>query len=180
MGLLTEGTPLTWEETKKLASHVREHGIIQFINVYKKLKERKGDVLKWGDEIEYIIVKFSDEKKEAKVSLRAEEILPVLNEEEQQNPDTVKFLWRPEFAAYMIEGTPGQPYGGTLAHFNIVETNMRMRRQEATKLLKKDECVMSLTSFPRYVVSKLFVHVFIASRALPFFKHLYQFKSRKV
>lgn len=39
-------------------------------------------------------------------------------------------LWRPEFASYMIEGTPGQPYGGLLAHFNIVETNMKQRRDE--------------------------------------------------
>lgn len=149
MGLLTEGTPLSWEETKKLASHVREHGINQFINIYKKLKERKGDVLKWGDEIEYIIVKFNDEKKEAKVSLRAEELLAILNEKEHQNPNTVKYLWRPEFAAYMIEGTPGQPYGGTLAHFNIVESNMKLRRLEASELLQEQECLMSITSFPR-------------------------------
>ncbi|XP_066138172.1 glutamate--cysteine ligase [Euwallacea fornicatus] len=149
MGLLTEGTPLTWEETKKLVPHVREHGINQFINIYKKLKERKGDVLKWGDEIEYIVVKFDNQKKEAKVSLKAEELLTILNEREHQNPDTVKYLWRPEFAAYMIEGTPGKPYEGTLAHFNVVEANMRMRRHEATELLKAEECLMSLTSFPR-------------------------------
>ncbi|CAG9771333.1 unnamed protein product [Ceutorhynchus assimilis] len=149
MGLLTEGTPLTWEETKKLAEHVREHGIIQFINLYKRLKERKGDVLKWGDEIEYIIIKFDDENKKARVSLRGEEILNVLNQEEQNHPDTVKCLWRPEFAAYMIEGTPGQPYGGTLAHFNVVESNMKLRKQEATELLKDKEYLMSLTSFPR-------------------------------
>ncbi|KAF7271477.1 glutamate--cysteine ligase [Rhynchophorus ferrugineus] len=149
MGLLTEGTPLSWEETKQLASHVREHGINQFINIYKKLKERKGDILKWGDEIEYIIVKFQHEKKEAKVSLRAEEMLAILNEREYQSPDTVKVLWRPEFAAYMIEGTPGKPYGGTLAHFNVVESNMRMRRQEASELLRENECLMTLTSFPR-------------------------------
>ena len=30
----------------------------------------------------------------------------------------------------MIEGTPGQPYGGLLAHFNIVEANMKYRRDE--------------------------------------------------
>lgn len=149
MGLLTEGTPLSWEETKKLAPHVREHGINQFINLYKKVKERKGDVLKWGDEIEYIIVKFQHEKKEAKVSLRAEEMLAILNEREYQSPDTVKVLWRPEFAAYMIEGTPGKPYGGTLAHFNVVESNMKMRRQEASELLKENECLMTITSFPR-------------------------------
>lgn len=51
MGLLTEGSPLSWAETKELANHVRKHGIIQFINLYKNLKDRQGDVLKWGDEV---------------------------------------------------------------------------------------------------------------------------------
>lgn len=51
MGLLSEGSPLSWEETKKLSDHVRKHGVIQFINLYKKLKDRQGDVLKWGDEV---------------------------------------------------------------------------------------------------------------------------------
>lgn len=35
--------------------------------------------------------------------------------------------WRPEYAAYMIEGTPGKPYGHRMAHFNMVEANMRLR-----------------------------------------------------
>ncbi|KAL2725268.1 glutamate--cysteine ligase catalytic subunit [Vespula squamosa] len=150
MGLLSEGSPLTWEETKKLSDHVRKHGIIQFINIYKKLRDRQGDVLKWGDEVEYVLVKFDDVAKTAKLSLRAEEILKVLNEKEQKDPLNVKSLWRPEYGAYMIEGTPGKPYGGLLAHFNVVEANMRYRRQEATKLLKHGEVLMSLTNFPRY------------------------------
>lgn len=58
-------------------------------------------------------------------------------------------MWRPEYGAYMIEGTPGKPYGGLLAHFNVVEANMRYRRQEASELLHDDEVVMSLTNFPR-------------------------------
>lgn len=61
----------------------------------------------------------------------------------------VKSLWRPEYAAYMIEGTPGQPYGGLLAHFNVVEANMRYRRQEVSALLDPDEVIISLTNFPR-------------------------------
>lgn len=61
----------------------------------------------------------------------------------------VKSLWRPEYGAYMIEGTPGHPYGGLLAHFNVVEANMRYRRQEVSELLPPGEFVMSLTSFPR-------------------------------
>lgn len=149
MGLLTEGSPLSWAETKKLTDHVRHHGIIQFINLYKQLRDRQGDVLKWGDEVEYIIVKLDHEKKAAKVSLRANEILAQLNVKEQENPDNLKCLWRPEYGAYMIEGTPGKPYGGLLAHFNIVEANMRYRREEVEQLLNEGEVIMSLTSFPR-------------------------------
>ena len=51
MGLLSQGSPLNWEETKKYADHIRKHGIIQFLNIYNKLKERQKDVLKWGDEV---------------------------------------------------------------------------------------------------------------------------------
>lgn len=63
----------------------------------------------------------------------------------------VKSLWRPEYGSYMIEGTPGKPYGGLLAHFNIVEANMRYRRDEAQQLLGPDEVLMTITNFPRYV-----------------------------
>ena len=58
-------------------------------------------------------------------------------------------LWRPEYAAYMIEGTPGKPYGGLTAHFNVVEANMRFRREEVSEFLEEDEIIMSVTTFPR-------------------------------
>lgn len=56
MGLLSEGSPLSWEETKKLTEHVRQHGVEQFINLFAKLRDRTGDVLKWGDEVCYSIL----------------------------------------------------------------------------------------------------------------------------
>ncbi|XP_012278557.1 glutamate--cysteine ligase catalytic subunit [Orussus abietinus] len=149
MGLLSEGSPLDWEETKRLTDHVRRHGVIQFINLYKRLRDRQGDVLKWGDEVEYMLVKFDDEAKTAKLSLHAMERLATLNEKEHRDPLSVKSLWRPEYGAYMLEGTPGKPYGGLLAHFNVVEANMRYRRQEASMVLPPGEVLMSLTSFPR-------------------------------
>lgn len=49
----------------------------------------------------------------------------------------------------MIEGTPGKPYGGLMAHFNVVEANMRYRRQEASELLQEGETLLSVTNFPR-------------------------------
>ncbi|XP_034183693.2 glutamate--cysteine ligase isoform X2 [Osmia lignaria lignaria] len=96
-----------------------------------------------------MLVKFDDEAKTAKLSLRAVEILKTLNEKEHNDPDNIKSLWRPEYGAYMLEGTPGKPYGGLLVHFNIVEANMKYRRQEASKLLRPNEVLMSLTNFPR-------------------------------
>ena len=51
MGLLSEGKPLSWAETKKHAELVRRVGIKQFLATYHRLKERKGDTLKWGDEV---------------------------------------------------------------------------------------------------------------------------------
>ncbi|KAI5635345.1 glutamate-cysteine ligase domain-containing protein [Phthorimaea operculella] len=149
MGLLTEGSPLSWKETKGLAEHVRQHGIEQFVNLLAKLRDRTGDVLKWGDEVEYIIVKFDDENQKATVSLRASTILPQLQEKELEDPENVKSLWRPEYGAYMVEGTPGKPYGGLLAHFNIVEANMQYRRAEASAFLQDGEVLMSITNFPR-------------------------------
>ncbi len=59
-------------------------------------------------------------------------------------------LWRPEYGSYMIEGTPGQPYGGTMSEFNTVEGNMGKRRREASSVLNQNETLCTITSFPRY------------------------------
>ncbi|KAG5884145.1 hypothetical protein JTB14_021810 [Gonioctena quinquepunctata] len=148
MGLLNEGSSLNHEETMKWAPHVRKHGIIQFINTYKKHKDRRGDPFKWGDEIEYTIVKYFEDKKIAKVNMRCHELLAVLNEKEQTRPKEIKALWRPEWASYMIEGTPPKPFGD-LPTFNTVEANMRARRAEIQEYLKPDEAILCITSFPR-------------------------------
>ncbi|XP_070533498.1 glutamate--cysteine ligase catalytic subunit-like [Ptychodera flava] len=149
MGLLSEGSPLTWEETKKYADHVRKHGIIQFLNIYQKLKDRQGDTLKWGDEVEYMLVTFDHEAKTAKLNLDGVKYLKVLEEKEVNNPDDHPALWRPEYAAYMLEGTPAKPYGGQMAHFNMVEASMKQRREEVRKLITENDSPLSVTSFPR-------------------------------
>ena len=149
MGLLSEGSPLSWEETKKHADHVRKHGIQQFINQYQKLKKREKDVLYWGDEVEYMLVKFDDDKKTAKLSLNAQQVLDNLQQCEKLCPQDHPSTWRPEYAAYMVEGTPGKPYGGLMAHFNVVESNMSLRRKEIQQALGANEVPLSLTVFPR-------------------------------
>jgi len=150
MGLLTKGTPLSWEETVPYLDYIKKHGIDQFITLYHRLKNREGDQLRWGDEIEYTIVKFDHEQKKVRVCLRADDLLKRLQAQEEVNNmigTENRALWRPEFAAYMVEGTPGVPYGGLMSCFNIVESNMILRRAEAVQLLRKDESLLSI-SFP--------------------------------
>lgn len=149
MGLLSEGSPLSWKETKQWADTVRNQGILQFINLYHKLKNRQNDVLKWGDEVEYMIIKFDHERKIAQVSLRASDVLNYMHQKEKENPSEVRSLWHPEFGAYMVEATPSKPYGGLTSHFNIVEANMQARREEIKESLEAGESLMCLTSFPR-------------------------------
>ncbi|XP_008544628.3 glutamate--cysteine ligase [Microplitis demolitor] len=149
MGQLAEGKVLTWEEIKTIAKYVREHGIIQFVNLYKKYKDRRDDDFKWGDEIEYTIVKFNDEKKTAKTLLISHKLLPKLMQKELEDPTSVECLWRPEMNSYQIESTPGKPFGGSLEEFNKVEPNMRSRRIEAKKVLNPGESLVTVTAFPR-------------------------------
>lgn len=149
MGLLSAGSPLSWEETKKYADHVRQHGIIQFLNIYHKLKDRQKDVLKWGDEVEYMLLAFDHENQKVRLVLEGEEMLETLQDRGEKTNPNHPTLWRPEYGSYMIEGTPGQPYGGTMAEFNTVEDNMRKRRQEASSLLPNNQSICTVTSFPR-------------------------------
>lgn len=51
MGLLSAGTPLSWDDTKKVADHIRSHGITQFLHIWDRLKDKNGDELLWGDEV---------------------------------------------------------------------------------------------------------------------------------
>ncbi|KAI9104115.1 glutamate-cysteine ligase-domain-containing protein [Phlyctochytrium arcticum] len=152
MGLLSQGTPLPWPEAKQHADHVREHGITQFLNIWNRIKTRKKDHLLWGDEIEYIVVSFDEERKRAKVSLKAHDALEKLQQLEIDILDRGEFLessWKPEYGRYMLEGTPGVPYGYTLDDLLTVEDNMVRRRVLAAQMLAPNEAALTMTNFPR-------------------------------
>uniref|UniRef100_A0A8C8F8N6 Glutamate--cysteine ligase n=1 Tax=Oncorhynchus tshawytscha TaxID=74940 RepID=A0A8C8F8N6_ONCTS len=148
MGLLSKGSPLNWEETKKYADHVRKHGIVQFLNIYNKVKERQKDVLLWGDEVEYMLIEMDEKNGKVRLVLNGGEVLETLQDKGEKTNPNHPTLWRPEYGSYMIEGTPGQPYGGTMSEFNTVEDNMGKRRREASSVLNKNETLATITSFP--------------------------------
>lgn len=59
MGLLSEGKPLSWAETRKHVELVKRTGALQFLANYNRLKDRPRDELKWGDEVVDSILPYS-------------------------------------------------------------------------------------------------------------------------
>ncbi|GAA5847425.1 hypothetical protein JCM9279_000475 [Rhodotorula babjevae] len=171
MGLLALGTPLAWSDAAKHADYVREHGIEQLLHIWERLKDRTGDRLLWGDEVEYLVISYDDEGKNARLSLRQTEILEDLQADAQERRDKGKAaasdaeggadcssvggaeacipVFHPEYGRYMLESTPGAPYGATLSDLLLVEGNMRFRRQLAKSRMKPHEVPLTLTVFPR-------------------------------
>jgi glutamate--cysteine ligase catalytic subunit len=151
MGLLVQGTPLTWQASEPYRNKVKTDGVTQFLNVYKAAKDVFSPTLKWGDEVEYMLVKIDKDRGEARLAVSAPQLLTVLQREEHSQPpgSTVPVLWRPEYATWMIEGTPGVPYRSYAADLALVEQNMALRRQDMQKLLQDDEVALTLTAFPR-------------------------------
>ena len=151
MGLLSNGTPLQWKDAKDKANHVRKHGIEQFINIYERVKNRHNDILLWGDELEFVLVRFDHDSKTVRLDLSAVEILQKLQKEEHDMENrglTPEASWKPEYAAYMIEATPGRPYGTLVESLLSVEENMKHRRMMAERYLHKDQFLLAITNFP--------------------------------
>eukprot|EP01117_Protostelium_nocturnum_P007754 TRINITY_DN2776_c0_g1_i1.p1 TRINITY_DN2776_c0_g1~~TRINITY_DN2776_c0_g1_i1.p1 ORF type:complete len:710 (+),score=166.16 TRINITY_DN2776_c0_g1_i1:169-2130(+) len=168
MGFLSEGNTFGWSEASvSPIEFVKAHGVIQFINFYEASKNRKEDPFKWGDEVEYIVVKVNSEEKKTVLNLRGNDILHVLGEEERiklkekkerrestsngssNKKMTLKTLWRPEYAKYMVEGTPGKPYGKRgLLDLISIEDSMKERRETVEKLLNEGEQILTMTNYP--------------------------------
>ncbi|KAM3173028.1 hypothetical protein ACTXT7_013332 [Hymenolepis weldensis] len=151
MVLKTSGVPLSWTETKKYVDYVRREGIKQFIRQYHKLANASGAALCFGDEIEYTLIHVDPKTKDAKLLLIASELVPYMQwEEHKLSPETpIDVLWGPEYANYMIEGTPGKPFGHLPEYMNTVEFNMQKRREQVQKRLPDNCHIICLSVFPR-------------------------------
>ncbi|OQR93434.1 glutamate-cysteine ligase catalytic subunit [Achlya hypogyna] len=152
MGLLVVGTPLRWEDALPWLHHVRRNGIQQFLETYHRVKDIRGDVLKWGDELEYGIFELDPETKTARLSLRGSEVLHELMDKEERfhraDHAEEECNWVPEYGAWMVEATPRVPYGGFTSDLRRVEQSMRLRRARLLSVLKPNEIAPTVTAFP--------------------------------
>ncbi|KAH8059376.1 glutamate-cysteine ligase [Aureococcus anophagefferens] len=141
MGVLTVGRPLSWEEALPHLRYVRDHGVLQFINHYRKYEHITKDALYYGDEIEYGL--FALRAGGVALSLRGAAVRATLNarelEERRAIPESGKVTWHPEYGSWMVESTPAVPYSGFTDDLRRVETNMRSRRARLLAALEDGE-----------------------------------------
>ena len=152
MGLLSLGTPLHWNESKRLAEHVRENGITQLLSAFAISSSRDDDKFYWGDEIEYMMVSLKEADKQIRLSIDHDYVLENLSEEGIHYDKSVDndVLFHPEYGRFMLEATPLNPYDGTLLKDYLnVEDNMHKRRQLALEEIESpDVYPLTLTAYP--------------------------------
>jgi len=175
MGLLALGTALDWPDAKQHAAKVREWGIKQLLEIWGKAKHKERDAMLWGDEIEYLVVTYSESEPKVLLSLRQADILAALAEDEElskkggcvpalqdiQAPKTKPLpVFHPEFGRFMLEATPGKPWGIGFRELLDVEADMKTRRKIAKEHMKSNEYPITLTTFPRLGVPGVFTEPF--------------------
>ncbi|KAI0390434.1 glutamate-cysteine ligase [Xylariaceae sp. FL0594] len=171
MGLLALGTALDWPDAQKHARQVREWGIKQLLEIWNKAKHKERDAMLWGDEVEYLVVQYSEDSPKVLLSLRQADILKALaaDEELAANGGGVPDLqdvkahnssplpvFHPEFGRFMLEATPGKPWGIEFKELLDVESDMKMRRKIAKEHMNPEEYPITLTTFPRLGVPGVF------------------------
>ncbi|KAK8188850.1 glutamate-cysteine ligase-domain-containing protein [Phyllosticta capitalensis] len=165
MGLLALGTPLDWPEAKKVAGQVREWGIEQLLAIWRRAKAKERDAMLWGDEIEYLVVAYDHQNNKVRLSLRQADILEALASDEKllsqgggvpdvqrgdpKKSDVAAPVFHPEFGRFMLEATPGKPWGIGFKDLLDVEQNMKWRRVIAKEHMAPNEFPITMTTFPR-------------------------------
>lgn len=156
MGFLFASKSLTWEESLPYLKYIRDHGIEQFLHTFYAVRSVHGDLLRWGDEIEYGVVRIvgnsTDPGRHVQAALRSHDIIDDLQRIEAHGQvhglsESDKFTWMPEYGSWMLESTPGKPYEGILSLLEI-EYNMMMRRSRLLSVLHHDEIVPTMSCFP--------------------------------
>lgn len=149
MGLLKVGKPLSWEESAPHRKYVKEHGVIQFLNTYNRVKDTSRRELLWGDELEYGVFVVDHDAKTVNLSLRGAELLQELQEKEQQTLHRCEgCTWHPEYGSWMVEATPRTPFSGYASDLLRVERNMRLRRKRVLSVLAPNEIIPTVTCLP--------------------------------
>ena len=142
MGFLEDqGRVLTYDESIKHHKYIKEHAIIQFLNLFKKFGhiQNKDDTFYWGDELEYQIVNIDKISGCPRIDLDIDNIFKNFISE------TVSIQF--EYGRWMVETIPKNPYT-TLDNPGPILANLKARRDEISSLFKDNNILYTAPVFP--------------------------------
>ncbi|XP_064637430.1 glutamate--cysteine ligase catalytic subunit-like [Lineus longissimus] len=142
---------LSWDKICEYKEEAKRIGVEQFIRAFKRCEYQTNKTFKWGDEIEYMLVKIDHQEHTAKLHLKATDVIPKLKEHEDSATDAG--LWCYEYGTHMVESCPLEPFtafenfGDSLVG---VEASMRRRRTLLNSICKdEDGTCLTLSNYPR-------------------------------
>lgn len=144
MGMLTTGgAPLQWgsQANNEHIHYVLEHGIRQFLNIWRTKKDMRDCPFIWGEEIEHVMVR-RNANGELKLALNAADIIHELCARPSECD------WRPEYGSFMVESVPLQPYGTSAEALESVETNIATRVRMIDEAGDASEFGVLMVSYP--------------------------------
>ena len=156
MGLLTESDVYNWDNSQPFIETVKKNALEQFLEKYKNIDKKTIHPFLFGDEIEYMVLEIDDINKIIKLHLHSDEIIKLLKKEN-------KFQWNPEYANYMVEGTPMDPFNDSIESLLEMEQILQNRRRSIKNKLNDNLIVVSLSSFFRLGCEKLDNHSFYSN-----------------
>ncbi|KAK5239521.1 glutamate--cysteine ligase, partial [Exophiala xenobiotica] len=114
-------------------------------------------------QIEYLVVAIDEENKKVRLSLCQADVLKALAKDQElakqdtmvpelqgdNNKSGTLPTFHPEFGRFMLEATPGKPWGIGFKDLLDVESDMKTRRVIAKQHMDPDQYPITLTTFPR-------------------------------
>lgn len=147
------GETLTWEEMKKVTKYIKEHGILQFIQILKKYANHKntGD-LQWGYEIESHVVS----TKEPQPKLYSDFDLNLRKLDQLNGPLKYTHVTI-EGGAWMIELIPKDPLSISMPISKVLEFMKNQMEEVRNIVLNENLHILSIPTYPKLGVGDFYV-----------------------
>ncbi|KAJ1925125.1 glutamate--cysteine ligase [Tieghemiomyces parasiticus] len=153
-------TRVSYEDCLPYQPVLQRAGLLQYLALWRDGRTRADDPLLWGDEVEYTLLHVDKDTGMTRLNCRLRTLVAELNEAaaaDHPQGDSPRSIWHYEGGRYMVEGTPGSPYGDTFTDLLAVEGNLRCRRRLLESLCHSDEACVTLTTFPRLGASDFMI-----------------------
>jgi glutamate--cysteine ligase catalytic subunit len=139
---------LDWAEIEQNLDELKARALDELVRIYNNSKDLDNYPFKFGDEIEFSLVKLDHSRKKVYLLLKAASLFDAINKSREEQEELKQIEFHKEYAAYMIETIPGAPFDDDINTLCKIQENFKLRRKLISQFLDKDERVLSLTCFP--------------------------------